>query len=195
MEKVQGKVLTTDRGAFEADLIVIAIPLTSATRLLPHPAWNFLPTHPLHVVHTAVRESCVPVQGFGYLTGAGEATPILGAVFDGKMYPQRGEKITMFLGGDAHPELSTPSEEKLHALALQGLREHLGITQRPEWITCVKGEEAGVANREGQEQHVRSLLQSLPSHTLLLGNYLEGVSVDHCIKRAVDQVERVYALL
>ncbi|MEM8628779.1 MAG: protoporphyrinogen oxidase [Chlamydiota bacterium] len=195
VEKVQGKVLTTGRGAFEADLIVLALPLSSIKRLLSHPAWNFLPTHPLHVVHMAFRESCVPVQGFGYLTGVGEATPILGAVFDGKMYPQRGEKITMFLGGDAHPELSICPEEKLHALALQGLREHLGITQRPEWIACVKGEEAGVAYRVGHEQHVRSILQSLPSHTLLLGNYLEGVSVDHCIKRAVDQVERAYALL
>ncbi|MEL7431540.1 MAG: protoporphyrinogen oxidase [Chlamydiota bacterium] len=190
--QIEGKHAITTSQRYLTDHMVFALPLSSIQQLFPKSPWTKLNTHSLHIVHCAWDSSILPHKGFGYLTGGKEDTPILGAVFDSCMYGEKkGEKLSIFLGGEQAPEVATLPQKDLERLALHSLQEHLGIAEPPTQIAFSLGKNAGVSFRVGHDQQVEKGLKSLPNHISLLGNYLQGVSVDHCIQRALQEVDHL----
>ena len=79
------------------------------------------------------------------------------------------------------------SKDAMIDTALQGIRRHLGIMQKPDSLSYKLAVHAipqyGVGHLDQMMQLEKELLNQLPRFRFV-GNYLTGVSVDQCIARS-----------
>lgn len=163
-----------------ANRIISALPAPVLGRLTG--LWSDFPTISLWIVHMAYREKVLTKEGFGYLVPSREKEPLLGMVWDSSLFPrkERATRLTAMIrsGGDAH---------RAQEIALDAARRHLGIAPPPSFIhpfylsEAIPQFEVGYAKRLARFE--ADLKERFPS-LVLSGNYLEGASVDACIRRA-----------
>jgi oxygen-dependent protoporphyrinogen oxidase len=190
-------IVNTEKEQFSADFLFCALPLTETGHLFEHHVPEFskellkIPSEGVAVINFGYDSNVLPVQGFGYLTPTYAHEDILGVVFDSSAFSehnrrQQETRLTIKL-----QEIGR-SEEKNIELALKGIRRHLGISQMPKAISFKRTQCAipqyGVGYLEKMAELKNQFCKKLP-HCQLVGNYLEGVSVDLCISRAKKAVE------
>jgi len=193
----------TENEQFSADYLFCALPLMETGHLfkthLPEFSKELLkiPSEGVAVVNVGYDAQVLPVQGFGYLTPTYAYEDILGVVFDSSVFSehnrrQQETRMTIKLTETGH------SEEKNIEMALKGIRRHLGISQIPKAISFKRNQRAipqyGVGHLEKMAELKNQFCKKLP-HCQLVGNYLEGVSVNLCIARAQKAVEEWQACL
>lgn len=187
----------TDNEEFSADFLFCALPVTEAGHLfeshVPEISKELLKIHSegVAIVNFGYDAKVLPVQGFGYLTPTYAHEDILGVVFDSSVFSehnrrQQETRLTIKL------QETGRNEEKHIDMALKGIRRHLGISQIPKAISFKSAPRAipqyGVGHLEKMAELKNQFCNKLP-RCQLVGNYLEGVSVDLCISRAKKAVE------
>lgn len=187
----------TENGQFQADDLFCALPLTETGHLFKNHFPEFskellkIPSEGVAVVNFGYDTHVLPVQGFGYLTPTYAYEDILGVVFDSSVFLEHNRRpqetrLTIKLSDTGC------SEEKSIEMALRGIRRHLGISQMPKEISFKRATRAipqyGVGHLEKMAELSNQFCKKLP-RCQLVGNYLEGVSVNHCIARAKKAVE------
>ena len=187
----------TDRDQFSADTLFCSLPVKETAGLfekhVPEISKEFLKIHSegIAVVNFAYDANVLPVQGFGYLTPTYAHEDILGVVFDSSVFPEHNRKdqetrLTIKLEDNGR------SEEKYVDAALKGIRRHLGISRMPKAISFKRALRAipqyGVGHLEKMAELKARFCKKLPN-CHLVGNYLQGVSVDICIARAKEAVD------
>ncbi len=190
-------IVKTEKDQFSADFLFCALPLTQTGHLfenhLPEFSKELLktPSEGVAIVNFGYDTPVLPVQGFGYLTPTYAMEDILGVVFDSSIFSehnrrQQETRLTIKLQDAGR------SEEKNIELALKGIRCHLGISQIPKAISFKRAHLAipqyGVGHLEKMAELKNQFCKKLPS-CQLVGNYLEGISVDSCISRSKKAVE------
>jgi oxygen-dependent protoporphyrinogen oxidase len=187
----------TENDHFSADYLFCALPLTETGCLFKKHVPEFskelskVHSEGYAVVNFGYDGLVLPLQGFGYLTPTHAHEDILGVVFDSSVFSehnrsQQETRITIKL------QESGRSEEKNIEAALKGIRRHLRISQMPKAVSFKHTYRAmpqyGVGHLEKMVELKNQFCKKLP-RCQLVGNYLEGVSVDQCISRAKKAVE------
>jgi len=185
----------TSRGVFVADHLFVALPKKEAEKLLlPLDLKTFAPLSEIKCssvacVNVGYDKKVFSKKGFGYLVPSFLKNPNIGTLFESEIFPQKQQNLnhTLFgvmLGGSNFPEIENRNEEELTVLALKSLEQTLQIKDPPNLIKVTKAEQAlpqfGINHPSLIQKIEQNLAWNFPQINLL-GNYLEGVSVDDCI--------------
>lgn len=187
----------TQSERFSSDFLFCALPSLQTGHLfeshVPEISKELLkiPAIGISVVNFGYDADVLPIRGFGYLTPTYAHEEVLGVIFDSSVFPEHNRKqaetrLTIKL------EETGRNEEKIIEAALKGIRNHLKISQMPKVISFKRATRAipqyGVGHLEKMAELNHQFCKKLPQ-CQLVGNYLEGVSVNFCISRAKKVVD------
>ena len=141
-----------------------------------------------------------PLDGYGFLVPRSEKDfPLLGVLFADSVFPHHAPQgkrlLRVFMGGARDPEAARRSDKDLLAIAMPHLKQILGISSEPTLIDICRSPGAIPQYATGHDtkiEYLNSLLSQLPG-VHLAGNYLEGVSINDCIRNASQLAEELIA--
>lgn len=180
------------------DAVVVATPAPDAAALLRDldieaaNAVREIPCAGVAVVALAFRDEAFRSKpdGYGFLVAPGEDLPILGALFESNLFPQRAPKgfvlVRAILGGVDRPDLVTLPDAQLIGLACQALDRAIGLKGGPD-KTWVKRQENAIPQYTlGHRERVAAVMKRLGSFPglYLAGNAYRGVSVGSIVEDA-----------
>lgn len=168
---------------WKADRIISALPGPVLGKLSN--SWPDFPVQSIWVVSLAFTTDVLSQKGFGYLIPSKENESVMGMVWDSAIFLRKpGRYRTILtamvrnLGDKAWAESS----------AISALKRHLGCQQKPDCIDSYLAKEAipqfVVGYRKRFSQMQADLFERFPS-LHVVGNYVDGVSVDACIRSAM----------
>ncbi|MBS0621129.1 MAG: protoporphyrinogen oxidase [Verrucomicrobia bacterium] len=181
---------------YVADYLFCALPADVAARLLkPHvpEASRILEEIPLKgiaVVNAGYHAQVLPVRGFGYLTPTYMDEEILGVIFDSSVFRehnQREEETRLTI----NLKYRGWTEEEYLRIAREGLMRQLRIERAPDVIVFKDSPRAIPQYLVGHMAKMKAaeaaLRERLP-RCAFLGNYWQGISVEHCVALAKQKV-------
>lgn len=175
--------VTSSKGEHFAKKLVVATDLVSAQRLLKHelpeivPFKKSTPMLDMYYVTLCFKQDLFKqYPGFGLIIPSDEKSPILGVIFDSHLYPRKeGFFYTVLCNKQLSEKEITKELYKLAKREEKLLFSHIKLYKKalPQFLI-------------GHRQRVRLLEKALSRHEnlVLLGNFLEGVSVEACVKKA-----------
>jgi len=173
------------QGVIEADEAVCAMPAhetASFIRSLSPEVAGILEEIPYRSIINVnvIFERAVRIKpGFGYLVPTLEKETILGVLFDSNIFPEQDKractKLTIMIRSE---------EQNTKEAVYRCLTRHLGIFEKPKEIIEESYSSAIPQYVIGHREKIASIYQKLPRGVHLIGNYLEGVSVNDSIKTA-----------
>ncbi len=152
---------------------------------------------PISVVGLGYSEFPHDLQGFGLLTTSSAKKKILGVLWDSSIFNDRAPKgkklLRVMIGGQRNPDNALKSEEELSEMAIEGIKETMGVYAKPE-ISFVVRHERGIPNyRVGHLARMEALFESLNRHEglYLSSNAYFGVGLNDCISNAKRVAKKV----
>lgn len=148
---------------------------------------------PVSVLSLGFNRSAIqhPLDGFGFLVPSCEKHSILGALFPSSFFKNRAPKdqvlLTVFVGGDRQPKLSSADPETLMKIVLPELKTLLGVTEQPimcqldHWSRAIPQYKIGYGKYLEIIQTIEATYPSLK----LAGNYRDGISLNYCLEAAL----------
>lgn len=141
-----------------------------------------------------------PLDGYGFLVPRSEKDfPLLGVLFADSVFPHHAPAgrrlLRVFMGGARDPEAARRSDEDLLAIAMPHLQRILGVNDAPTLIDICRSPGAIPQYTTGHDMKIeklRTILRQLPG-VHLVGNYLEGVSINDCIRNASQLAQDLIA--
>ena len=198
LKKEDGKWRATSaKQTWEGDEIILAVPSFTAAKILKDEApesaklLDSIPYEDLTMIHLGWKGDVLPFSAFGYLVPTIEKEPILGVLFDSKMFFQKDTLITVMIRGVSH------TREELQEIAERVRAIHLKIPKEPDHFSYNKIERAIPQYFLGHKEKIETLLKNLKEETQglhLAGNYLGGSSVNDCIKNAKEMVLKSFCI-
>ncbi len=194
-------------GTIEASHVILATPAGTAADLLeplePQAAAALRAIEYAPVAQVALaypRASIgVPLDGFGFLACRDEGVRVLGAVWNSSIFSGRAPDdellCTAFLGGATDRAIGELDDEHLARVAHADLTGIMRISQtKPKVVSGFRWERAIPQYTLGHEERlaVIELAVSRIPGLRLAGNYLRGVSVPDCIRRANEIAAALY---
>ena len=133
-------------------------------------------------MNLAFARDVLSKKGFGYLVPTEEKENLLGMIWDSEVFPQQNRaqetRVTAMM-----------RKGSLDA-ALDVMQRHLGVAQKPLFHSLFLAEKSipqfHVGYWEQLSRFEAGAKKKFPS-LVLLGNYLQGASVDACIALAKNQ--------
>lgn len=177
--------IKTERNVFFADKVIVALPAYVAGELLK-PFSQKLSENLCDIRYQSIISVNVLFSknvglpcGFGYLIPQKEQETILGCLFDSNIFPSQGSnsRLTLLVEG------STLDEDILH-LVDRAIKGHLKIQEDPSDISFKRMARAIPQPALNHFEKIEVIRKNLPQEIYLVGNYLEGVSVNDCIRLA-----------
>lgn len=191
----------TDRAEITADQVVITAPAYVASDILsgldPELAGLLggIAYSPIAVVGFGYRQSPHPLDGFGLLTTTAAGQPILGALWDSSIFPDRapagGATIRVMIGGQRSPELIEQDDAGLFATARDGLRRTMKLDVEPD-VSYVRRWPRGIPNYAvgHLETTARVFAQAARHPGLHLNNNAyHGIAMNDCVRNARQLAE------
>lgn len=200
-----GFVINAGDTTLETDKVVLTTPAFVSANLL-RPMDTALADHldaidysPIAIVGFGYDTLAHPLNGFGLLTTASANKKILGILWDSSIFEDRappGKKlIRVMIGGQRNPQLALKDEATLIQIALEGVRETMGIDEEPQ-LTFVKRWERGIPNYKlGHLANVDALFKRLENHPglYLNSNAYYGIGLNDCVHNSKQCAQRVVA--
>ena len=181
--------------------LIIAGPITEASRLLQ----PMLPTAAatldtvesasMVVLNLGFRRTDVghPLRGYGFLVPHDEPDlPILGSLWADTIFPHHAPPdrrlIRVFLGGSRDPDAADRTDDDLRATALNSIGSLLNIKADPVLVDICRYKSAIPQYHVGHLEKIERLQEAIATlpGLHLVGNYLEGVSINDCVRRGVN---------
>jgi oxygen-dependent protoporphyrinogen oxidase len=197
-----------DTGVFElyARRVILASPVGEAHRLLQ----SFLPaaadalhgieSQSLAVLNLGFRRDQIihPLEGFGFLVPRNEPDfPLMGVLFADSAFPHHAPAdkrlLRVFIGGARDPLAVARSDNDLLLAALQGIRNLLGVSGEPVLADIRRYRNAIPQYHRGHRERIarfREAVADVPG-LRVIGNYLEGVSLNDCVRLATRCAEDI----
>jgi oxygen-dependent protoporphyrinogen oxidase len=193
------------------DAVVLALPADGTARLLQGwedgaaAALEAIPYAEVGVIHVGVPRAQIPhpLDGFGCLVPRSEGLTTLGLIWTSALFPQRAPTnmalLTAFVGGATQPGLlATHSDDMLTIRLLGEMETLLGAKALvPQFLKVVRWPRAipqytrhGAGGHAGRIAQLNAALHRHPG-LFACGNYLTGVSVNHCITLAGETAQQV----
>ncbi len=185
VESISKEGVVTGGKFWGANWIISALPGPEIGRLTK--GWPDFPAASMWVVHAAFAGGLFTKKGAGYLVPTKEGEDLLGVVWDSSIFPQQ-EKHTRFtaLLRDGC------GETQAKTLALKSLRHRLGISADPLFLEAQHMKEAIPQFEVGYHERFAKFQAFLKKEVPILslvGNYVDGASVDCCIRTAKQLAE------
>ena len=132
-----------------------------------------------------------PLDGFGFLVPQTQAGfPLMGSLWADSIFPHHAPPdkrlIRVFIGGARDPGSVDRSDDELLTIAMDSLRGLLKLTGDPVLVDPCRYRAAIPQYHAGHRERIVRLREStakLP-RLHLVGNYLEGVSLNDCVRLA-----------
>src|SRR3990172_7269477 len=194
---------------FTADTVVVATPAWATARLL-QPMSDIISAHlmqikhvPIVIIFTGFDKTHIKhnLDGFGFLVPRKEARArgynILGSIWSSAIFPGRAPEgmaaFTTMLGGARNSDILKHSDRKLLEMALRHLKFILGIDEKPDFVQIIRHTKAIPQYTVGHQSHIEAVQENLKGipGLYLAGNYINGVSVGHCIAEATKLATRL----
>jgi len=139
--------IKTEHSEFEADIVILALPVNQALKLLSgfkKPPVASVPVARIVNVVAGLAGGAEVPYGFGYLAPEVERRFALGAMFTSHMFPDRAPKgqalIEILVGGRRHPERLSLSDDELVANALADVGRLIRIPEPPVFTRVLRPE-------------------------------------------------------
>lgn len=191
----------------EADAVLVTIPAYATADLLSEyipRSYDYLQSIPYNHVVVAglgyakeqVGHAC---DGFGYLVPRGQGVRILGSIWSSSLFARRApgshHAFSVFLGGSLDPEIAHCSDDEIYAIAQKDLYTTVGAEGDPVYRRLVRWPRAIPQYPVGHVDRVQTLRDEIQSvqGLYLCGNYMDGVSVNDCIRNARAAAETIHA--
>jgi protoporphyrinogen/coproporphyrinogen III oxidase len=157
---------------------------------------------PLAVVGIGLRRSDVAqsLDGFGFLVPRGEGLRVLGCVWGSGMFPGRAPEgfasMTAFVGGATDPEGAKLADEDVARVVESDLGRALGAHGKPRVLLLERYARAIPQYELGHPERVAAIERSVGAvdGLFLAANFLDGISVGDCVRRADAAAAAVQAL-
>jgi len=197
---------TGETGSLQCRHLVMAAPVAEAGRLLAPlvPQMTELVSSirsaSLVVLNLGFRRGDVrhPLEGFGFLVPRNEPDfPLMGVLWADSIFPHHAlpdhRLIRVFIGGTRDPQAVSQSDEQLVARASDALRDLLQISRGPMLVDVCRYEAAIPQYDLGHADRIDRLRAAMATRPGLyvVGNYLEGVSLNDCVRLATATAHRV----
>ncbi|NPU98450.1 MAG: protoporphyrinogen oxidase [Candidatus Omnitrophica bacterium] len=193
----------------EADVLVLAVPAYNASALLEpilHQSSGYLHTIPYNALSVvgmgysrdAVKHEC---NGFGFLAPRNQGVRILGSIWSSSLFVRRApggyKNFTVFIGGGLDPEAFALKDEELLQQIQTDLKITVGAEGKPVVRRIFRWERAIPQYPIGHVEHIEDLQREIASTPGLfcIGNYLDGVAVNDCIRNARRVAREVVNIL
>ena len=192
-EQLEADVVVLAGGAAPAAAIVAGLDASLAATLAA------IPSAPLAVVALGFDRRTLdhPLDGFGFLVPRGEQLPLLGALWDSSIFPNRAPEgfalVRVMLGGARDPERVANADDRLVAAARDGLATTMGLRAAPVWTRVVRYPIGIPQYTVGHLERVAAIdasLARLPG-LFVTGNSFRGVSINACVTDAKAVAARV----
>ena len=196
-------VVNSHGGQYKADQIFLSTPAHAAARLLEpldKPLAQelnrifYAPIAVIGLVFQTQNLKKIPA-GFGYLIPSTEQNPVLGVLFENKIFHNRCRENQIFfrvmIGGAHFPEILKNPKDELMNMAIREIHKHFPVSEKPQetfytsWPRAIPQYDIDYVQAKAQ---IVKLLGQYP-HLHLVANYLNGVSVNDCIENAYQAVQ------
>ncbi len=159
-----------------------------------------IPYPPVACVVLAYPENALkrPLRGFGNLIPRGQGIRTLGTIWSSTLFPGRAPKgwqiLTNFIGGATDPEIADLDADQIVQEVHRDLRQIVLRSDVPPKVLAVNLWQRAIPQytlgHHGRLNQINQCLQQFPG-LYLCGNYLDGVSLGDCIKRAQELATEV----
>lgn len=199
----------TDSGpqTVEARTVVFTTPIYAVGEALQHlgiePINQTCPEFiypPVASVVLAYPKSCLKVdmKGFGNLIPRHQGIRTLGTIWTSSLFPGRApegwQMLTNYIGGATDPGIGELTPEEIVKQVHQDLRQTLLKEDKPPKVLAVHLWKRAIPQYTlGHHQRLQQLetgLQSMPG-IYLCSNYIDGVALGDCVRRAVNKAAEV----
>lgn len=141
------------------------------------------------------------LKGFGFLVPPDQpGISVLGVLWASSIFsshaPDGSHLLRVFVGGARNPELTEKSDEELVDLVCQELGDLLEIRGRPTLVNTCRYKAAipqYCQNHTDVAERIENHLVDVPN-LHLVGNYLDGVSINDCVRLARKTADRILGL-
>lgn len=201
----RGYAVETADVTYFADDVVLAAPAPAAARILGTVSLELaqllenIPSAPVAVaglVYPKDSFTRLP-KGFGYLIPSSEGRDILGVLFSSQIFENRAPEgqvlAQVMMGGARHPEIAGKSNDELLRMARSEIGRILKPAREPLDSFLPHGPRALPQYNRKYPAIRRRVTEILPAYPrlYLLGNYLDGVSMNDCVANAKSLVDRI----
>lgn len=189
--------------SWETRSLVLAVPPPVASALLRtvdpdiSRSLSSIPMAPLSLVHLGGIGPAPAPEGFGALVPRGEGVRTLGLLFPGQLFDDRtptgGWLLSAFVGGCLDPDAVNLSDAQLSALAQADAERMLRCRLNPAFLSVMRHPSGIPQFTEGHGGRINDIRETLKhcKGLHLVGNYLDGVSLDAAVQSGLDAAEVV----
>lgn len=194
---------------FRADIVVLATPAWATANII-HPLSEEIANSllqieyvPIVIVFTGFDRRYIKknLDGFGFLIPSKESGQkgysILGSIWSSAIFPDRAPAgkvlFTNILGGARKADILEYSDKGLIEMTLKDLRNILSVEEKPDFVHVIRHTRAIPQYTLGHQGRINSIekrLQDIPG-LYLAGNYINGVSVGHCIAESTRLASKI----
>lgn len=186
--------------------LVMACPAAEAARLLkPHlPAaadeLATIESASVAVLNLGYRKSDVghPMDGFGFLVPQNEPdVPLMGVLWADTVFPHLAPRdarlIRVFMGGARDPDVGAKTDDQLVSAAHSFLAEVMQLSGKPTMVDVTWHRSAIPQYHLGHAAKVSRIRAATDGidNLHLVGNYLEGVSLNDCVRLATAKAQQL----
>lgn len=154
----------------------------------------------LAVLNLGFRRSDVghPLKGFGFLVPHNEPDfPLMGVLWADSIFPHHAPQdhrlLRVFIGGAHHPEAMARSNDEMLTTAMDTLRNVLDVKGDPVLVDVCRYPAAIPQYYFGHRENIENLRTAVAKRRglYLIGNYLEGVSLNDCVRLATRTAHEI----
>jgi oxygen-dependent protoporphyrinogen oxidase len=199
-----------DGRQFQTNKLVLAVPAFIAAQLLqgfaPLASEVLLqiPYVNIAVAHIGFLRSDIdhPLDGFGFLVPEKAKMALLGSIWASSLFPDRSMEqyvlLSNYMGGARNPHIALQSPDEIVDLACRDLSiafRSKGLL-KPAFSRVVRHARGIPQYNIGHRKRIQTIDWYLAKHPnlALCGNYIEGISLNECVKSGMTAAERIIQL-
>jgi len=194
---------------FRANKVVIATPAWVTANII-HPISELAASYlmdieyiPVAIIFTGFKKTSIKrnLDGFGFLIPSKETKlrgyNLLGSIWSSAIYQGRAPEdmvaFTNMIGGARNTEILEYKDPELIDMTLKDLKNILNIEDKPEFIRIIRQPRAIPQYTLGHQERINTIKRELLDirGLYLAGNYINGVSVGHCIAEATKLAKKI----
>ncbi|GAB4563261.1 MAG: protoporphyrinogen oxidase [Anaerolineae bacterium] len=195
------RAILDDGRQIEADAVILAVPAYVAADLVrpfaPELARGLAQIRYVSTgtISLAFREADLPrpLDGFGFVIPRSEKRQINACTWTSSKFRHRAPNgyalLRVFFGGSRHPELMELDDAALIQIALNELRQIMGVTATPVLTRVFRWPQANPQYDVGHLDRVAQLEASCPPGVFLTGSAYRGVGVPDCVRQGRQALE------
>jgi len=155
---------------------------------------------PVSIVGFGYKNLSHDLNGFGLLTPREAKQKILGVLWDSSIFNDRAPKnkksIRVLICGQRNKELAFKSEKELIEIAKEGIKNTMGVDDKPSTTFIKKWKEAIPSYEKGHLNLVNNIFKQIEKHNglYLNSNAYYGVALNDCVSNSKKCAEKILNL-